>query len=299
MIPASVSVGCVACLGALMVTRAAAAAELDSVSQGVVVDASIGSGPVGDMLLGELGGQSAGITTFRDGAWLLRWDALLAFKAGVLAAAHPFTPLVGGRARLFAEPGYRFQPDCAWSAYAGARIAGDLQILLPPGTALSKLDTVNDIGGVGGVNASGSVGLSAGASLIEGRHGLLLTAFAQEEGRAADTYSPGIAFTEIGLAVRFDLAHSLMLEGEALWGRSSTATDTRLGIGDQTTHEAVAVAVRKVLGNGVWLGLSVAYAVDTDHVSSTGGGPTFDTADAPVFDVTARVGIPLGKQEWP
>lgn len=284
-------------LGAVFAAAPASAVAFDSVSQGATLDVSLGTTPVGDLLMGELGGQSVGITSLGGGKWLLQWDGLVGFKAGELAAAHPYTTLLGGHGRAFAEGGYRFEPESPWSLYVGARMGGDLQIMVPPGKSLSELDTINNIDGVGNVNVSGALRVVAGASLLTSEHSLLLGAFVQEAGRLAETNLRGAAFTEVGLALRFDIARELMLSAEAAWGRTPSQTVPALGLSDQTTNKEFTASVRKIFSNGMWLHTAVSYAVETDATTYAASATTYSTANAANFGLTILYGFPLGKQQ--
>ncbi len=274
----------------------ARATTFDSGSQGAIVDLGVGTTPVGDFLLGELGGQSAGLKATRDRRWLLQWDGLAGFKGGTLAAAHPYTMLLGGHAGGFFEPGYRFEPQSPWSWYLGLRLAGDFQLLLPPDKSLSELDTVNNIDGVGDLNLSGALRLAFGTSLLDGAHSLVVALFVQESGRVGETNLKGAAFTDLGLEARFDLARSLMLSAEALWGQTPTATNTVQLLTDETRHWAVQATLRKIFSSSMWFGAAAGYTVEGDTVTYEAPAATFETTNAPTFSLTLLYGFALGSQ---
>ena len=284
-------------IGFLISPALAHAAVFESLSHGAILDANMGAAPVGDFLLGEIGGQTLGIVATHDGRFLHQWQGLLAFKAGELATTRPFTTLVGGHGHLMAESGYRFQADQAWSAYLGLRLGGDLQIMAPWGVSLSKLNTINNIDGIGDVNASGLVRLVAGSSWLDASRSLLLTAFVQGSGRVAEVNLPGAGFVDVGIAARFDLAHAWALSLETLWGTTLAKTTPALGLTDVTTHVQVEFEGRKVFRNGMWFGANVSYVSERDTWGNS--TVTYNTRSAPTLGMTFLYGFPLGKQEWP
>lgn len=267
--------------------------KLDSVARGAVVDASIGTSMVGDTLMAELGGQSAGIRSLRCGCWLLQWDVLLAAKAGYLASQNPYFFLLGAHGLAWAEVGARF-PSREWSPYAGLRLANESQIMGHPGLALSDLRTVNAVDGVGGVNTRGLVRLDAGASFLDSKQSLLLVGFVQEALRAPTFNTLGLTFTELGLGARYDLSRSVMASLEGVWGLSPTRT-TPPGLTDQTTHLGVWATFRKIFKNGMWLAASLSLERDADRVVYAETRAVFDTANAPTFGFTLSYGVSLWK----
>ncbi len=290
--PLRAALACVAL--ALCLASPARAHAFDSVSQGAIFDAGIGTTPVGDSLLGELGGQSVGLRRLGK-RWLIQWDGLVALKGGTLAAAHPYTALVGGHARLFAESGYRFSPG-RWSPYLGLRLSGDLQALLPPGHGFGDLDTINNIDGVGDLNLSGAVRIAGGASFLAGRRSLLVDLFAQEDGRIGETNLPAAAFTDVGLTLRFDLERSLEVTAEGFWGATGSKSTPALQLTDTTTHLGATVSARKIFANAMWLGATLADSVERDSVRYQSPDRTFDTQSAPTFSFVLLYGFPLGSQ---
>ncbi len=228
------------------------------------------------------------------GRWLLQWDGLLTFKAGVLGQTHPYTPMIGGQASGFGEAGYRFEHDSPVSLYGGLRLAAAMQVMAPWGVSLSALRTVNSVAGVGGVNLGGLLRGVVGASWLTGNRSLLLTAFVQESGRLGQPNRPGAAFTDVGVAARFDVARSLMLSAEGFWGVAPSTTDAALGSRDQTTHIGLAADVRKIFANGMWLGLRSSYEVESDATSYSVSGAAYHTTDAPWLTIALSYGYPLG-----
>ena len=267
----------------------------DSVSRGAVGDVGLGTSKVGDTLMGELGGEWLGLETLGAAGWLLQWDALAAAKGGYLAHAHPFTLLLGGHVAGWGELGYRFEPSAPWSLYAGARLGGDLQLMASPGVSLSALDTINNVDGVGGLNATGVARACFGTSFLDGTHSLLLVAFLQAALRGSQTNTPGAVFADGGVEARFDVAQRLTLSLDALWGTTGTSQDAALGRSDQTTHAGITASFRKIFANGMWLGVAAGLAQERDHAAYSGGG-SYDTANAPTFGLTLTYGFPLGAQ---
>lgn len=275
----------------LAAPNALADPPLDSVARGAIIDTSLGTSAVGDTLMAELGGESAGIRSLREGAWLLQWDVLVAAKAGYHASQEPYFFLLGAHALAWAEGGARFLPSRAWSPYAGVRLANETQIMGHAGLSLSDLRTVNAEDGVGGVNNRALVRLDGGASLLDARHSLLLVGFVQEVFRAPTFNFAGQAFTELGLQVRYDLSRSLMASVEGVWGVTVKRT-LPPGLTDQTTHAGVWVTFRKIFKNGMWFGAAVSLERDTNHVVYD-TGTVFDTASAPTFAFALTYGLSL------
>lgn len=268
--------------------------EYRSVSRGAVADFGYGSSAVGDSLLGELGAQSVGIQSFRDHALLVQWDGLLAARGGILGNTHPYTELVGGHVVASAEAGRRWQPRARWSVYTGAGLAGDLSLMTNPGTSYGDLDTLNDLDGVGGLSARGALRVDGGASLLDGPRSLLLVAVLQEALRASGIYTPGVAFTQAGLAVRWDVARRLTVSLEGLAGWSPATKQAALDTTDQKTELGTAAVVRKIFTNGMWLAATSALSREFDHRVYAASATAYDTANAPTFTVTLLYGIPLG-----
>lgn len=267
---------------------------IDSAVRGAILDAGIGSSWVGDTLMAELGGQTAGIRSLRRG-WLLQWDVLAAAKAGYLANENPYLFLLGAHAVAWAEAGVRFIPRSLWSPYGALRLANETQILGHPGEALSALETRNAVDGVGGVNARAAVRVAAGASWLDGRESLLLVGFAQEAFRAPTLHTVGLAFTELGLAARVDASGSVMASFEGVWG-VTPARSVQPGLTDQTTHLGLSTTFRKIFKNGMWIAASALLERDTNHLVYADTGATFDTASAPTFGWTLLYGLPLWRK---
>ncbi len=282
---------------ALLAPAVAHATPFESLSHGAIADVSVGTTPVGDLLMGELGVQSLGVMTSQDGRFLHQWQGFLAVKGGELAAAHPYTPLLGGRAKALLESGYRFAAEQPWSPYAGVRLGGDVQVLLPFTVAPNQLNTVNNIDGVGDVNVSGLVRLAGGESYIAGDRALLLSGFVQGWARAAEANQPSAGFIDLGLAARYDVARSLALSMEALWGTTPGKTNAALALTDVTTHAQVEFDCRKVFANGMWLSGAVSYSTQADTLRYP--SMTYNARTAPTIGLTVLYGFALGKQEWP
>ncbi len=175
----------------------------------------------------------------------------------------------------------------------GGRLNGDLSVMTHPGTTLGKLNTLNDANGVLGVNARGLVRAAIGLSMLEGKHALVLVAFFQEAGNAPDVYTPGMAYSEGGVAARFDIARRLTASLEALAGRSATRTEAALDTTVQSSYAEISGLVRGSFKNGIWLALSGVYGRQFDHRVYRASMTTYNTANAPDFNVTLLLGIPF------
>ena len=282
-------------LALLMLPLPLHAEAFQLLSQGAVVHASVGTTPVGDFLLGEIGGQSLGIRTLDDRRWLVQWEGLAAFKGGELAAAHPYTPLLGGHALAMGEVGYRFVDETR-TPYVSLRIAGDMQLLLPPGKSLGDLRKVNSIDGVGGMNLRGAVRLSLGESAV-GRNGLAIFAFfVQESLHGGEVNAPSAAFTDVGATLQTYLFGSWLIRAELLRGFRPMQSTPQLGMTDATTHFQTTEELRKVFANGMWFGANFSYAAESDVV--TYANLTLHTSSAPTVVFGFQYGFPIGPQEW-
>ncbi len=289
------SAGALFLLGAPAAHADPAAAACTTIVHGGVFDTGIGTSRVGDTLMAELGGESLGLRAFSHGRWLLQWDVLAAARAGWLASEHPFLFLAGAHTLAWLEGGVRILPPKHWSPYLGARLGGDVTLMGHPGLASSDFDTINDVGGAGGVVARGLVRVAAGASFLDRTRSLLLVAFAQEAMQARQVATPGLAFTQLGVGARFDLAESVVAEVEGSWGVTADSTDALRGISDQTSRMGVAAAFRKIFHNGMWLGVSTSLERDGDAVTYPGGA-NFQTTGAPRFAFTLLYGVSLGRR---
>jgi hypothetical protein len=272
--------------------------EFDSVLVGALLDFGYGSAAVGDSLLGDLGAEYVGIRTFRDRAWLLQWDALLAARGGLLGNTRPYTGLAGMRTVADGEIGYRWLRARTLSPYTGARVDGELIVMTRPGTSLSDLDRLNNLDGVAGVSAHGALRIDAGLSLLDGARSLVVVGFFQEALRAPGVYTPGAAFAEGGVGARFDLRRRLTASLELSAGQSPTSTQAALGTSDQTTIVELSALVRFVLRSGVWLQAAGGYSREFDRRTYQSSPLTYQTASAPSFDVTLALGVSLDRRRW-
>jgi hypothetical protein len=271
-------------------TTAAAEPELHHSSFGVLADLGIGSGLAGDHLAGDLGLQLFGLRDY-DRRWLLFWDAALTVKLGGLANEHPYMFFGGGVVRASAELGRRLLPDDTWSAYVSLRGAASLALLGAPG--VSNLSTINDADGFGGLTTGATVRASLGPSYLEHARSLVFALFFQESLRAPRTNTPGLAFTDVGLSLRFDLPERFTLAVEGLVGLTPNAPNAALGLTTQYSHAEASGFLRKTFHNGVWLGLAMSFGRDSARVAYD-SGQSFDTARPPDFEVAASFGFPIG-----
>ncbi len=269
---------------------ASRASAFENVARGAFIDGGFATSAAGDALTGEIGGESLGIRTSCDGRFVMQWDALLALKAGVLGNANPYLFLVGPRANAWVEGGWLIRHRSTFSGYLGARASGAAQLLGNPD--VSRFDEINAADGTGGASARGALRISAGGARISGASSLIVALFGQEELQAPTTNIPSYAFTELGVSLRWDVERSIMLTLEGLFGVTPTSTDALRGFTDQTTRIGASGSFRKIFKNGMWLGLSLSFERDSDHIQYLGGS-AFDTANAPVFASTLFYGLPL------
>lgn len=79
-------------------------ARFELVARGATAGVAVGMSRAGYSLMGDLGGDSAGIRSFDRRRWLLQWDVLLAARGGELANKEPYLSLFGARALAWIEP---------------------------------------------------------------------------------------------------------------------------------------------------------------------------------------------------
>ncbi len=264
-----------------------------SVSVSPVLTAGLGLALIGDDLVGELGAQTLALKAFDDGRWLLQWDALVAFRGGVLANTYPYTSFLGGTARGNLELGTRFTPAARWSPYLGGRLAANLQVMGHPGVALADLDTLNNSDGFGGLTLDGALRVAGGVSLLDPTTSLLLTAFVQEALVAPGLVTAGLALTEFGLAGRFDLWKRFTLFLEALVGVSPALANDALQSVNQRLRLQVSGGLRKTFENGVWFGVAASYTRDSDHTVYTQASRAYDSVHPGTTSVTLSFGVAL------
>ena len=289
---------------ALLVLACASAASADDESeprfdnrlQGAVLGASFTTAPVGIALMGELGGESAGLRSYADRGALFSWDVRVAAKGGYLGNQHPFLFLIGMHSIAWAAYGFRFASKSVWSPYLGGRVGSELGLMAHPGLSGSAFDTINSVDGVGGVIAVGRLRLDAGVSMLDRTRSLLLVAFAQEELQAPRTNTPSLAFGQAGLGARFDVAGSIIAELDGVWGVTPTRYDALRGIEDQTTRLGFSGSFRKIFGNGMWLGATLLWMRDTDTVAYA-NGLTYDTANPATLEAELFFGVPLWRRK--
>jgi hypothetical protein len=234
----------------------------------------------------EAGVNWATLRSHDDRRWLVQFDLAAAARFGWFGNQHPFLFVLGPHATAWIEVGRRLSNQNTWSPYLGARLGSDLKILEHPGLSVDALDTINE--SEAGVRANGLVRVDGGLSMLDDRRSLLLVGFVQEAFQARSVNAPPFAFTQIGLGVRFDIQQSFIGELEAAWGVTPNRTDHALGFSDQTTRAGVSTNLRKIFGNGLWLGLRVLVSRDTDTI--TYPTRTFGTGNAPVLDGSLTFG---------
>jgi hypothetical protein len=160
---------------------------------------------------------------------------------------------------------------------------------------LADFDTINDVDRAGGAAATGSVRIDFGVSFLDDRRSLLLVAFVQEDLHSALVNTPAQAFTEGGLGVRLDVSTGITVSVEGLWGLTPARRNSYLGFTDRTARVASTASCRKTFRNGMWIAASTSLERDSDHVVYEDGGATYDSANAPRFELTILYGVPLGR----
>jgi len=291
-------------VGVLGVFLSSPAHAIDSVVHGAVADLSAETSAAGDALMAEFGAEWSGIHSDRSGRWLVDWDLLAALRTGVLANSLQPLTLFGGHVLAWGQIGVRTSLTDPWSPYVGTRLGGDLLVMDHPGlsltaprtaTSFSTLNTVNNMDGIGGVVATGVVGLELGASLLELDHSLRMVAIVQESLHNRGTYTPGFAFTDVGLGVRFDVAQSISTSVDVVVGAAPRRSNAGLGYTDQTLHGRLDFGLRKIFDNGMWLGVGLTAERYLDRITYTPGA-SYTTADAFTFSLALSFGFPLWRR---
>jgi hypothetical protein len=268
-------------------------AEFWSSFRGPFAGLELRSSRVGYGALGDLGARWFGTRSLAERSWLARWDLSAAARGGFLGSAVPVTPLVGVRALLDGELGYRFRPRSAWSAYAAAEGGLAFRWLAHPGIASAA---ANEMTGTGGLDVAGEVRAGFGASYLDDAHSLVLVAFAQEAWRKTATSASTLPFTEAGLEVRYDIARRFTANAEASWGWATLRRDTALGATDRATRVQLAVDLRRWFSERTWLGVRAAVARDGDRVTYAASQTSYTTAAAPELELGISFGRALGRR---
>ena len=112
------SIGVLAAVMALSVASAAHAFE--NVTQGATATFEFGTYPVGDTLMGQIGGDWQGLRFSRDWHWVMQWEVFAALKGGYLGNQHPFLFLIGPHLSSWVEGGYRLSDKKGFAPYFGA-----------------------------------------------------------------------------------------------------------------------------------------------------------------------------------
>jgi hypothetical protein len=269
--------------------------HFESSVRGVNVGVGAGTSRVGDSLLGELGGRWEGIESLRAARWLLAWDISLGLRGGYLANEHPYLFLLGPSTRSFAEAGYRFEAGHDASPYAGLRLSNEVQWLAHPGRALAAFKTSNDVDGVGGALARGSMRADLGVSFLGPGRSLLLVAFVEEALQDRQVNAEALTLTEGGVAARLDLRRNLSASLEGAIGVSPERRDSLRSTRDRTTRLSTAASLLWAFANRSWLSARTSVARDADRLSYT-GQRSYDTASPPVFSAEVGYGFSLERR---
>jgi len=271
----------------------APAGAIESVVRGAIAEADFGSGGAGYTLMGELGGEWAGIQSDKPGRWLVDWDLLGAFRGGILVNTPQPVGLLGLHLAGWAQGGLRTTVESPWSPYIGGRLGGNLLVMAQPGVALSALNTVNNMTGVGGVVGVGVVGVEVGASMLEAARSLRLVVVVQESLHSQQTYTPAFAFTDIGLAARFDAAESITTYLAVVIGAAPARNNAALDYTDQTFHGRLDFGFRKIFNKGMWLDTALTVERYFDQIVYPHGA-SYTTGDAFILGV----GVSFGFAFW-
>lgn len=259
-------------------------------ARGATVQASMGMSRAGYRIMGDLGGESVGLRSFGR-HWLVGWDVLVAGRLGELANREPYLFLFGLRASSSIEPTYRVLTGPLSPAVFG-RLSGDASVMFNTVASLADAKTLNDMDGVGGVNTRGQVRIGGGLSYLEMGKSLLLQGFVEELLVGHGVNADGKAFTDVGLAARFDWTWGLSAALEGSYGTTLSLSDPALDRTLRTSRFAFGGNARKIFGNGMWLGLFASIARETEHV--TYSRTTFDGSGP--ADVT--LGLAFGISLW-
>jgi hypothetical protein len=270
--------------------------RFESSVRGSNVNASVGTSRVGDSLLGEVGGRWEGIQSLYAARWLLEWDLSLGLRGGYLANEHPYLFLLGPSGRSFVEAGYRFDARRDASPYAGLRVSDEVQLLAHPGRALAAFKTSNDVDGVGGALARGSLRADLGVSFLGAGRSLLLVGFVEEALQARQVNAEALALTQVGVAARLDLRRNLSASLEGAYGVSPARRDAQLGTSDRTTRLSTALSLLWAFANRSWLSARSSLSRDADRLTYA-GQRSYHTANPPAFSAELSYGFSLERRQ--
>ena len=266
--------------------------EFSSTFGGLTSDVALRSGQTGYGALAELGARWLGTESFRERAWLIRWDLGAAARGGVPGSVLPVTASLGGRAHVDAEAGRRLEPARPWSALVIAGAASDAEWLAPTS---SRSATLSDLNGTERVSVTGRVRAGLGASWLGPGKALTAIAFLQEARRPTGLSPAGLMFTEGGVGLRLELARAFSLRTDATWG-TALSRQAGLGLSDRTTHVEVHGGASVWLGRRFWIGLDGSAARDTDRVSYPVSHTFYSTTSTPELAVTFSAGYSLDRR---
>jgi hypothetical protein len=278
-------------VAALALSVAPSASAFENVTRGATATFEFGTYPVGDTLMGQIGGDWQGLRVSRDYHWVTQWEVFAALKGGYLGNQHPFLFLIGPHLFSWVEGGYRLSGQKGFSPYFGARIGGDVQLLGNPD--VPQFDRINAVDGVGGVVAQGWARVGAGQSYVDDKRSVLIEVFAQELLQARQVNTPSHAFTGLGVSLRVDVPQSWTMTIEAAWGATALRRSAFFDVTDYTSRATIGGSLRKIFKNGMWIGGMLSYERDMDQVNYESAQTSYDTANAPMFTAQIFYGLPL------
>lgn len=271
-------------------TAATAVPEFASSFSGIDTAIDLRSSRTGYGALGELGVRWLGTRSLSQRRWVARWELVASAQGGVPGSVLTVVPIIGGRALLDGELGYRLQASRSWSPLVEMRAAGDLEWLAATSAHYSAF---SDLTGTNPLSAAGQLRAGLGASYLDASRSLSVVGFVQAAVRPTALHPRGLPFTEGGLALRLDLARSFTMRVDASWG-TALSRDTPLRSTDRTTHVELGLGVSKWLTRRLWLGLDATAARDADRVEYVASVTSYSTVAVPDLKLALSVGFSWG-----
>jgi hypothetical protein len=262
--------------------------EFANTIQGISLRPEIGTGIYGYELMGNLGGTSFATRALQSGSYLLQWNADAEVVGGAVAYEHPFYALYGVQVQGQGDGGWRLMPANFISPYLGVGLVGHAMAVAQSGQPLDGTH-FNNLGDLGGLLGTLQLRISAGGSLLNALHSLVLAAHFLMELDSPQSTVPGLVFVGGGLHARYDFTGGLVAFGEISYAVSVPQHDTALDYSTQTNRWVLSASGVKTLGSHVFVGLGISVSREQVDISYT-GGLTYD----PDSSVDSRIWIIAG-----
>ncbi|MBI3542109.1 MAG: hypothetical protein HY075_02380 [Deltaproteobacteria bacterium] len=270
------------------------APEFTTKTSGISVGAGFGTGTYGEQIPGHVALELDGVKSWDGRKYVLTWNAQAGATGGYAGNQHPGFFFAGGYLKGNGELGYRLTPESNWSPYMSGGADAAFSGVAALGTPLDKYDTINNLDGLAGVNGAFSLRYSLGASYLNPKHALTLTAFVQEALRAPGSFSDSTLYNEVGLHGQYDYKNSFSIVMEALYGTSLLDThDSAFGSTTEKERFEAVMSVRKLFGKGWWVALDTKVSEEGAKTVYSGSPVTYTTNGPLSPYVGLSLGIPI------